>query len=109
MSIHTKKLTRKKFSIYETSSELSLLIKVARSNIIDNIDIKYDSLSIDHNENKIDIHLMTIILDNSQSLLTCFEEKYLIDVILKTLTKDIETILQMNCISLSSLFTLRSQ
>ncbi|CAF1411040.1 unnamed protein product [Rotaria sordida] len=94
MSIHTKKLTRKKFSIYQASSEIPSSIKVTTLNIIDDLEAKYNPLSIDPNKSKININSITIILASGQLLLTGFEEKYLIDVILKTLTKDIETILQ---------------
>ncbi|CAF0989583.1 unnamed protein product [Rotaria sp. Silwood1] len=128
MSIRTGKVTAKKIPVRQPSPEIPTPVKVTKSNIIDdNIENKIpidnieetnpQSLSIDPNENKIDIDPTAIMLANGQPLLTNFEEKYLIDVILKTLNKDIETILEekihfilrMNYGSQSSLFTLNSR
>ncbi|CAF2404355.1 unnamed protein product [Rotaria sp. Silwood2] len=67
-------------------------MKVTKSNLIDDIEIQHEPLSIGSNETKININPMTIILANGKLLLTNFEEKYLIDVILKTSNKDIEII-----------------
>ena len=83
---------------------------------IDEIETKDEksSLPINSHETKTDLNPMTILLANGQPLLTNFEEKYLIDLILKSTNKDIETILQekihfilqMNYGSQSTLFTL---
>ncbi|CAF2410484.1 unnamed protein product [Rotaria sp. Silwood2] len=126
MPIRTGKVTAKKIPIRQPSPEIPSPVKIIKSNItddntenkipIDDIETKYEPLSIDSNENKIDINQMTIILANGQPLLTNFEEKYLIDTILKTLNQDIESILeekihfilQMNYGSQSSLFTLNT-
>ncbi|CAF1042814.1 unnamed protein product [Adineta steineri] len=84
----------------------------------DKIEIKHDIPVTDSNETKIDlINPMAILFANGQPLLTNFEEKYLIDLILKTTNKDIETILQekipsilqMNYGSQSTLFQLNIQ
>ncbi|UJR21043.1 hypothetical protein I4U23_024143 [Adineta vaga] len=68
-------------------------------------------------ESKTDVNPMAILFANGHPLLTNFEEKYLIDLILKSPTKDIEVILeekirfilQMNYGSHSSLFKLNIQ
>ncbi|CAF0883993.1 unnamed protein product [Rotaria sordida] len=124
MSIRIGKVMGKKIPIRQPSPEIPSPVKVIKTNIIDdnienkipidNIEIKHNPLSINLNENKIDINPMTIFLANGQPLLTNFEEKYLIDIILKTSNKDIETILeekihfilQMNYPTQSSLFKL---
>ncbi|CAF0840905.1 unnamed protein product [Adineta ricciae] len=63
-----------------------------------------------------ELNPMAILLANGQPLLTKFEEKYLVDFILKSANKDLEVllreklslILQMNYGSHSSLFTLNT-
>jgi len=84
---------------------------------VDEIESKDELSPVNSTENKTDINPMTIILANGQPLLTNFEEKYLIDLILKTSNKDIETILQEKIhfilqinygVQLSSLFKLNS-
>jgi hypothetical protein len=58
------------------------------------IDSKDEPLPSESQEAKVDLNPMTILLANGQPLLTNFEEKYLIDLILKPTSKDLETILQ---------------
>jgi len=125
MPARTGKVTAKKILVRQLSPEIPSPVKSIESNIIDDdienkmpideIEPKHESSSIESQENKIDLNPITILLANGQPLLTNFEEKYLIDLILKTTNQDIETILQekihsilqMNYgLQLSSLFTL---
>jgi len=105
MPERTGKVTAKKICIRQPSPEIPSPVKAIESNIIDddienkipiddNIETKHESLSAESQENKVDLNPITILLANGQPLLTNFEEKYLIDLILKTTNKDIETILQ---------------
>jgi hypothetical protein len=118
------KVTGKKILDRQPSPEIPSPVKPIASNIIDDdienkmpvdeIESKDELSPVNSTENKTDINPMTIILANGQPLLTNFEEKYLIDLILKSTNKDIETILQekihfilkMNYGTQSSLFTL---
>jgi hypothetical protein len=117
------KITTKKTPIREPSPEIPTPVKATKCDndienkmFTDENEISPQSSSIDHIENKTDINPMTIILANGQPLLTNFEEKYLVDLILKTTHKDIEIILQekihfileMNYGTQSTLFTLNS-
>jgi hypothetical protein len=125
MPARTGKVTAKKILVRQLSPEIPSPVKSIESNIIDDdienkmpideIEPKHESSSIESQENKIDLNPITILLANGQPLLTNFEEKYLIDLILKTTNQDIETILQekihsilqMNYgLQLSSLFIL---
>jgi hypothetical protein len=124
MPARTGKITAKKYLTREPSPEIPSPVKPPASNIIDDdienempvdaIESKHELLPTDSNETKTDINPMTILLANGQPLLTNFEEKYLIDLILKSTNKDIETILrekicfilQMNYGLQSSVFTL---
>jgi len=100
----TGKVTAKKICIRQPSPEIPSPVKVIKSNIIDDdienkipiddIETKHESLPVDSQETKTDLNPMGILLANGQPLLTNFEEKYLIDLILKTTNKDIETILK---------------
>ncbi|CAF3001113.1 unnamed protein product [Rotaria sp. Silwood2] len=95
MPIGTGKVKVKKISIQQLSSNLASTTEVTNLNIADdNIETKYKPLSTDLNENKININPIRIILAKGQQLLTNFEEKYLLDNMLKTLNKDIEIILE---------------
>jgi hypothetical protein len=121
----TGKVTARKILVRRPSPEIPSPVKSTESNIIndDNIENKMPideietidkSLPSNSNETKTDVNPMGILLANGQPLLTNFEEKYLIDLILKTTNKDIESILQeklhlilqMNYGSQSTLFTL---
>lgn len=117
----TGKVTTKKILVRQPSLEIPSPVKPFESNVIaDNIEnempieTKADEES---QEIKSDLNPMTILLANGQPLLTNFEEKYLIDLILKTPNKDIEIILKEKIhfilqtnysLQISSLFTLNS-
>lgn len=72
--------------------------------------------SIDDSSSHNDLHPLVILLGNGQPLLTPFEEKYLVDLICKSIHDDLErilrekipSILQMNYPNQSSGFTLHS-
>jgi len=123
----TGKVTAKKILVPQPSPEIPSPVKIIESNVIDNdienkmpvdeIETKDGSLKVESEENQSDLNPITILLANGQPLLTNFEEKYLIDLILKTSNKDIETILQEKIhfilqinygVQLSSLFKLNS-
>jgi hypothetical protein len=119
----------KKIVVRQTSPEIPSPVKSIESNRndndddienkmpIDEIETKPESSPIETEEKKTDLNPMTILLANGQLLLTNFEEKYLIDMILKTPNKDIEIILQekihlilqMNYGLQSTLFPLNTQ
>ncbi|CAF2603960.1 unnamed protein product [Rotaria sp. Silwood2] len=84
----------KKISFWQLPSAIFSSMQCIKSNHIHDIETENKPLAIDLNENEIDVNTMTIILANGQPLLTNFEEKYLIDTIVKTLNKDIERILE---------------
>ncbi|CAF3192092.1 unnamed protein product [Rotaria socialis] len=116
----------KNIHIRQLSPEIPSPVKITESICIDDadnienkiptgdIEAKDATSSMNSDDNHIDINPMTIILANGQPLLTNFEEKHLIDTILKISNKDIETmlqekihfILQMNYGLPSSSFTL---
>jgi hypothetical protein len=97
------KVTARKLLVRQASPEIPSPVKTTESNSIDNdddienqmpIESKDEPLPVESHEPKTDLNPMTILLANGQPLLTNFEEKYLIDLILKSTNKDIETILQ---------------
>lgn len=133
MSGRIGKVIAKKNRIRQPSLEIPSPVKIIKTSIITNnnddegddenknpiADTETETvpLVMNSNQNNNDINQMAVILANGQPLLTNFEEKYLIDLILKPLNKDIEIILeekiqfilQMNYGSPSSLFTLNHQ
>lgn len=121
--MRTGKVTAKKTLMRQLSPIIPSPVKVTKS-IINNENIENQTTSNDvektlesssknFNETQTDMNPITIILSNGQPLLTNFEEKYLLDLMLKSSNQDIESILQekirfilqMNYGSQSSLFT----
>jgi hypothetical protein len=91
------KVTAKKLPARQPSPEIPSPVKPTIDDDIENqmpIESKDESSSAESQEAKTDLNPMTILLANGQPLLTNFEEKYLIDLILKPTTKDLEIILQ---------------
>lgn len=126
----TGKITARKIFSRQLSPEIPSPIKIIQPNPLandDNDDIenhmpmdqtesKDDSSSIEPRVNEDNLNSLTILLGNGQPLLTNFEEKYLVDLILKSNNGDMETILrekipfilQMNYNQSSSAFILNS-
>lgn len=121
--MRTGKVTAKKTLMRQLSPIIPSPVKVTKS-IINNENIENQTTSNDvektlesssknFNETQTDMNPISIILSNGQPLLTNFEEKYLLDLMLKSSNQDIESILQekirfilqMNYGSQSSLFT----
>ena len=120
------KVTARKVQARQTSPEIPSPVKPVEATIVDDVENQMPNDETEPNpqsppaecrENKTDLHPMALLFANGQPLLTNFEEKYLVDLILKTPNKDIEVILQekiplilqMNYGTQSTLFTLNAQ
>lgn len=84
----TGKMPPKKILTRQPSPEIPSPVKLIQSNNIENEE------PIETDEIQSDINPLKLLLANGQPLLTNFEEKHLIDLILKTSNNDIENILK---------------
>ena len=118
------KVTAKQPVTRQFSPEIATPVKAAEpTTVVENpTSMEDDELShqtsatVEPEQEKSEINPMSLLLANGQPLLTNFEEKYLLDLLLKSFNQDIDTlieeklvfILQMNYGSVSSLFRLNS-
>lgn len=118
------KVTAKQPVTRQFSPEIATPVKAAEpTTVVENpTSMEDDELSrqtsatVETEQEKSDINPMSLLLANGHPLLTNFEEKYLIDLLLKSFNQDVDTlieeklafILQMNYGSVSSLFRLNA-
>ena len=114
----TGKVTAKPPATRQFSPEIPTPVKATESTTsMDDEEMSHQpSVTLDKEQAMAELNPMSLLLANGQPLLTNFEEKYLIDLLLKGSNQDMDTvleeklsfILQMNYGSLSSLFRLNS-